>query len=63
MNGKSINNSVLLKSLSTTVYRGGAFLSYPVENVFQIGERLIVPNEFHAVIYEPSRAIRFRASA
>jgi hypothetical protein len=43
--------------------RGRAFLSYPVENVFQIGERLVVPNEFNAVIYEPSLAIRSRASA
>jgi hypothetical protein len=26
------------------------FLSYPAENILQIGERLIVPNEFHAAI-------------
>jgi hypothetical protein len=51
------------ESINHGLCRGGAFVSYPVENVFQIGERLVVPNEFHAVIYEPSRAIRSRASA
>jgi hypothetical protein len=64
MNGNEISNSVLLKSRSTTIFcRRRAVLGNPIENVLKIGERLIIEDELHTARYEPSRAMRSRASA
>ena len=64
MNGNEISNSALLKSRSTTAFAvAGAVLGNPIKDVLEIGERLVVENEIHPARYEPSRAMRSRASA
>jgi hypothetical protein len=64
MNGNEVSNSVLLKKpVNHRLRHGRAVLGNPIEDVFEIGERLIVKDKIHATRYEPSRAIRSRASA
>ena len=51
------------KSVDDDLRGGGAVLGNPTEDILKIGERLIVEDELHTARYEPSRAMRSRASA
>src|ERR1017187_23203 len=51
------------KPLDHDLRGGRTVLGNPIKDVFEIDQRLIVVNKLHTASYEPSRAMRSRASA